>query len=714
MNMRASQLIVWGCGFASFFLLASRSLVACSFFWEKRFESRSFPDQPLDDFASGKLGLIQPTWARSYLVVAYRYLSGRPLDAMAQEAALAVWSRRGKGPSAGWLERDPRTEWLARCEEILGTGPDSQAGSTRDASPYQTFVNCGPSGYATALETLTRLEKESGGIGNSVLEWLEAQQSVFSNCDSAMARIPPPLPAGRPHSEKADRDYQIAAAHFYAMNYDEARHHFEEIAQDDGSPWRALARLLVARSSIRQGTLCKPDGVSEADLARAESELRAILSDPALVAIHRAATDMLHFVEIRLNPESRIERVAKTVLEASGENFESALEHYTDLFDAVYGRRARYLDAPRPEPPPSDELTLWLLNVQRGHLAQAHSRYCETASLPWLITVLLKGRHDTPIPLEILEDACKVDHGTPGFVSATALAALEHWRRGRREEAYRAVVENQAALLGEGPSARNVCRRIRSTVARTFDEFLAQAPQEFLFLEEGVEEWKENKDLGPEVLDLVNTSLPLEKLEKFCAKVDVGLARRERFTDFLFTRAYLLGDIATARRNAPPQLDPTVWDRDWRFEVMFKIFLSPSDAGGHFDSNLHQETWGPGTYGWCRTKLNLEEPPPPFLTSADISRAREALAVLRAQGASATFFCREALKWAKKNPLDPRAPEVLHRAIQASRIACADESTATFSRAAFQHLHRHYANTEWARRTKYWYAGVDRGQESQD
>jgi hypothetical protein len=56
------------------------------------FESRVHPDLPLDRFAAGRLGIIKPTWDRSHLYVAYRYLTGRGLDAAEQKAMLTLWN----------------------------------------------------------------------------------------------------------------------------------------------------------------------------------------------------------------------------------------------------------------------------------------------------------------------------------------------------------------------------------------------------------------------------------------------------------------------------------------------------------------------------------------------------------------------------------------------------------------------------------------------
>ena len=36
------------------------------------------PDMPLKLFAQGNIGVVQPSWARSYMCVAYRYLNWPP------------------------------------------------------------------------------------------------------------------------------------------------------------------------------------------------------------------------------------------------------------------------------------------------------------------------------------------------------------------------------------------------------------------------------------------------------------------------------------------------------------------------------------------------------------------------------------------------------------------------------------------------------------
>ena len=52
------------------------------------------PGYPLERFAWGELGVVQPTYARSYLYVAYRYLMGSNFSAAEQKTLTEFWQDR--------------------------------------------------------------------------------------------------------------------------------------------------------------------------------------------------------------------------------------------------------------------------------------------------------------------------------------------------------------------------------------------------------------------------------------------------------------------------------------------------------------------------------------------------------------------------------------------------------------------------------------------
>src|SRR5438128_10549922 len=80
-------------GLVSFLL--PRSSQACGpFFTDAIFVYSKHPDFPLADFAAGKLGVVEPGWARSYLVAAYRTLSGNSLSSSEASAIKTLWDER--------------------------------------------------------------------------------------------------------------------------------------------------------------------------------------------------------------------------------------------------------------------------------------------------------------------------------------------------------------------------------------------------------------------------------------------------------------------------------------------------------------------------------------------------------------------------------------------------------------------------------------------
>ena len=55
------------------------------------FDTDSAPESPYTDYAAGRLGIIKPTFHRSVLFAAYRYIAGNGLSASEREAILDVW-----------------------------------------------------------------------------------------------------------------------------------------------------------------------------------------------------------------------------------------------------------------------------------------------------------------------------------------------------------------------------------------------------------------------------------------------------------------------------------------------------------------------------------------------------------------------------------------------------------------------------------------------
>src|SRR5262249_43361685 len=116
---------------------------------------------------------------------------------------------------------------------------------------------------------------------------------------------------------------------------DAAQTAFEAIAQDASSPYHELAEYLIARVLVRRGTLFAEDGPRAHDaLVQAEAQLRKILTDGDLQAMHPAAQRLLGFVNIRLPRQQRFHHLETSLARPSAApTFRQDLTDYLWLLD---------------------------------------------------------------------------------------------------------------------------------------------------------------------------------------------------------------------------------------------------------------------------------------------------------------------------------------------------------------------------------------------
>jgi hypothetical protein len=471
-------------------LLTPADIFSCGpFFTEAVFVSKNRPAPSLDDYLAGHLGVVQPTYYPVYLAIAYRVLSGKPIDSAEIAKANKYW---GYDQIVDKTDDVAMREWyLARAAALGQEAPSDRALEDmpnsfrvyRHRDYFNSYMNCTPDAFRNAVLTVQDRAKHFGAVSATMKEWVQAQNAVFSNCEKNDA-----MPAGAPADAdpliKADRQYQIAAANFYREEFDDARKEFLQIARDHNSPWQTIAPYLAARTLIRQATLSAPEG-KPADpklLAQAQTELRAILADPSAKEIHPAARRTLGFVEFRLSPDERMHTLA---LQISGQQPTTDLGQ--DLIDYT-----RLLDRPNvpvdvskpPQPPPkikvADDLTDWILtaDAHADNNARAHAleRWKQTHSLPWLIAALVKTKaSDTGVDA-LTAAAAEVPDNSPGHDSASFQRARLLMQTQKYNDA-RTLLDRELARV-KGPSqTRNLYLGMRWQLAQNFDEYLKFAPQ---------------------------------------------------------------------------------------------------------------------------------------------------------------------------------------------------------------------------------------------
>lgn len=98
-------------------------------------------------------------------------------------------------------------------------------------------------------------------------------------------------------------------------------------------------------------------------------------------------------------------------------------------------------------------------------------------------------------------------------------------------------------------------------------------------------------------------------------------------------------------------------------------------------------------------------PFPAFVTTAEQGATEGELRATVAAGSARSYLTAEAIKWAAAKPTDSDAAEALAQAVEGWRwSACRDDqSNSEPPRRAFETLHKLFPQSEWAKRTKYWY-----------
>lgn len=538
------------------------------------------PDLPFDDVASGKLGVIQPSWARAHLYAAYRSMESALFTPGEQQAYLNYLQGR--------LGRQPRsTGGPERWSELRGSlgFPSQASGGARAlgmSSDFTYSLLCVDDAFELAAETLQARIDRFGADSAEVQEWLKGQDQVFAICsDRELQELPPPAPAGIDPLIRADRAYQTAAALFYTGRFDEARSAFRRIEQDSASPWRVWGPYMAGRSMLWKARFL--EGRSDeypAVLRRAESDLRTALADDSVRETHEAARYLLARILFRLKPDEAAELLAPRLLTPLGEgNRERQLRLFTELLDdaAYEGKTAALREA--------HDLIDWIFSFQSSDPAEvdhAVSRWKETSSVAWLAAALSKVSGDHPDVPAMLYQAVEIGAhpATPTLFYHQARVLAE---RGERDLA-RGVLDTLIPRLEAQPSARNRAAELRTELARGFRDFFEYGVQRpalvagvffegrydqpwdqdgwFGWSPQQRREWldstRDGPRLAPAAARVLNQETPVRMLALLAGQLELAQEIRAELLAAAWTRAVALGQLALAAEVAPQlaQLQP--------------------------------------------------------------------------------------------------------------------------------------------------------------
>jgi hypothetical protein len=572
--------------------------------------------------------------------------------------------------------------------------------------------------------------------------------------------------ADDPEIIRQDRAYQIGAAYFYAGNLDAAQSAFEQIAKDSESPYQKIASYLIARVLIRRATLnAKENGFDPKTMAQAERELREVLADKNAAEFHGAAQRRLGFVRIRLHPRERLHELENAVLETSAtQDWKQDLTDYLWLLDHQNLVRGDSRPDDDKTGGSGRDLTDWIESFQSTDNAFEHclERWQETKSLAWLAASLMKADPKDTVNVRTLTAAARVDAESPAFLTL-AFHRLRLLQQTRQNDLVRSELDQLLARQGkEMPlSARNQFFALRMKVASNLSEFLQFA----IRVPSNAASEAEPQPGAPEFIPsrryfdsdastALTEKLPMKMLAAAARSNALPEALRRDVAIAAWTRAVLLNKEQTAEELSPlvSELEPEVkgaleeyisapTGRGREFAAVFAILRNPgfrpfvsanpgrgwffASEESHFNKidSLRDNWWcslRPASQdeGWGRNyyrmfsklsgPLNEIYPDgvvsePAFLSAEQRSAAQQEITELYAQPWAAAWLGKRATEWAEAHPDDARVPEALHLVVRAWRYGCDSKSEVNYSKVAFQLLHKQYPESEWTKKTPYWY-----------
>jgi hypothetical protein len=720
-------------------LLCAREVWACGPLIDSPiWEYESWPGEDPAAFAAGKLGLVRGTYAPGYKVIAYRILSGHPLNSATQEEAVRAWQRAHHRLSHLEVMRTAVGRWTQAVRSNFGAKVDPGVPEVVTDVGVHTWT-CLPDAFVTATRTLQDRVRKSRRWAR---RWAEQQAQVFRICtqgETETALLA--TPEGAPKWLVKDAAYQRAAAAFYRHDFASAEPQFRAIAADPASSWRAIAAHVAVRAVIRTATLDRGD--YESNMKRAVTELRALLKNRTFASAHPAMMRSLSFALINSETSGWEEEIARLM---DRPDVGTALPALALDFDSSN------CDAGCFQNPKFSDQWEWVFTFDKGptQFAKARERWLKRKSLPWLLAMLSNATKLEELPEEALPQTREVPPTSPGYLTAHYHSARLLIASGKREEAQSLLSQLLDGDLHLQLSDRNRLARLRTLVPASAEQAFADALRYVVEVDEedGLEHPGRDRDgtvpaqyFDEEGYRAVTASITAPQLFEISQTSRCPNRLRRTVTLTAWARALIVGDDATAEAaaNALLTLDPASapafqqWlseaPSDRRFAGALLIAkrpgISPYAEPGfnRFGESLF-ERHSFGQNWWCSptrphnyfehlrydvafaeeaAPRRYEVVVPAHATPEEAETLRREWAALVEAGAGPNFLTREFLARAKSHPRDPRIPEGLHYAVRAVRYSCRDEGTDKASRAAFRHLHFVYPKSEWTKQTPYRY-----------
>ena len=718
-------------------------VLACGPNFEPEVFTPAHHPEDLRVFATGKLGILQPGYWQADKIVAYRYLTGGHLSPAEQSiynpplppASNLSWQAQRQAEQ----EQTAASRWVAMratfARQTLASAPSPDRTIEIPRPGFAERVdqlNCPDNAFETAITTLQARARSWGPQDAGLQDWIAGQDAVFSNC-SQPGTEPQPAPAHATQLLRQDRAYQIAAAHFYAMRYDQAIAAFTSIAQDTSSPWSRWGEYLAARAEIRKASSTVPFADwgerAEFDLSLLKSaqerlQRAAQTSDPQ---IRHAAMEEVSFVNVRLEPQKHMNEAA-TALAGPTPDPDFA-RHLNDLrFLADHNVTG------------DTDLLVWMgLAGEGGQKLDPWERWNANHSDPWLLSALAAAKANSPQASELLAAAAKLPADSPAYASAMYHCIDLLLQLGQREQARQQATTLLKTLGGSGMAgSRNAVLALRMLTAPTFAALLEDAPRTVMqsdFTSQAAAallcDGRTNsavcvKQIPSSQFDqdaavVFNQELPLA----LWVQAANGHTLPQNLTQAIawagWVRAIALHEDGLAQQLAPllPATVRATARDSTGFPATLAMLRNPGlrpyieqgvqRSASYSELDSYRDNW------WCRNAGDGSDPAvagsaalshptqvPTFLTPDEQEAARTQAAALNEMPDGVAWLGRRAIDYVQTHPDDPNAAESLALTVRATRYGCYSPQKPV-SKEAFELLHQRYPKSPWTAKTPYFY-----------
>ena len=613
------------------------------------------------------------------------------------------------------------------------------------------FTNCLSDAFATAITTLESRSDDYGPDSELLREWIDGQNRVFSNCGEQELSLPDEPAPGWPAQAVFDREYQIAAAYFYHLEYQEAARRFRLIAENSNSPWSDVSRYLVGRSLIRDATVNENN--RDENLRAALTIFEALAEDEAYLSEFPSVSGQIKYISARLDLIGYRSTVGAKIINSPETATPAELKDYLYLMQSFSPYAADNFD--------DTDFGLWFSQARRKPTREGSEwmidKWQEDQGNAWLFLALLKTDWDTPGVDQLLDAAERYPEQSPGaagvFINALQMKLALREFDAVRTASMHYLADNTEYLT---PSEINLIQYLAAKASRSWLDYAEESLLHPVMAsydngvdqpvpEEALQGFGDGTRLFPgQSIRIINDFYTAAMLLAFIQRNELESYQRGRIAVSGWIKSLMVRDEASAVSFAAimqeefPQLRSVLQrfldSDDKLFEAALILVYHPgfspylhsgfgrytfdsSDDGRILTTVADSVTMSRVYNWWCKANTDsFYRGAEGWKSDADTALASikafdslgdEELAVIfslrPALDQSMTeFFGPYILDYARTTPNDPRVPLALERLVFATRYAC-DSGPADISRAAFRLLHRVYPESESTTRTPFWY-----------